>query len=81
MERVKLSQLKKAIEETREGCPNPIDRDALDRLMRSILVCPPQFLRITKMYDSVMRIRRQSKPSDTNLDIIQNFQESTISGM
>jgi hypothetical protein len=82
MERIKLSDLKKAIGETRKECENPIDRDALDRLKRSVLYCPPQFLRITKMYDVVMKIKKQSKqPSDTKLDILQNFQETTIAGV
>lgn len=80
MERVKIHQLKKAIEETRESCPNPIDKDALDRIMKSVLVCPPQFLRITKMYDSVMKIKRESKSPDAKLSVIQNFQETIAGG-
>lgn len=81
MERVKIHQLKKAIEEARESCPNPISRDALDRIMKSVLVCPPQFLRITKMYDSVMKIKNEGKRyEEVNSIILSNFQEKTSAG-
>jgi len=83
MEKVKLSELKKAIETTREGCTNPISRDALDRIMKSVLVTPPQFLRITKMYDSVMKIKRENGTSiiaETTSIILSNFQEKTQAG-
>lgn len=81
MERVKIHQLKRAIEETRENCPEPIQKDYLDRLKMSILTCPTEFLRITKMYEEVMKIRRRHEhPLTGGLEIISNFQEKTIGG-
>lgn len=83
MERIKITELKKAIETARESCPDPISRDALDRIMKSVQVCPPQFLRITKMYDSVMKIKKERKTptnDETTSIILSNFQEKTVAG-
>jgi len=58
MEKVKLSDLKKSIEDTKESISNPIQKDRLGILLNAIRVCPPQFLRITKMYEEVKLIKQ-----------------------
>jgi len=82
MEKVKIHTLKREIEEARENCTNPVTRDALDRIMKSVQVCPAQFLRITKMYEEVLKIRNSNRQMSnfTKLEILENFQEKTAAG-
>jgi hypothetical protein len=61
MEKIKLSDLKKAIEETRLKIKASINREKLDTLSTALRTCPPQFLRIAKMYEEVKRIKQEDE--------------------
>lgn len=65
MERIKVRELREAIAQAKAEVTDPIDKDMLWKLELVVKTSPAEFLRVTKMYESVNRIRKAVKYNDS----------------
>lgn len=75
MERIKIHALKQSLEETRRLCPDAVNREILDKIENAIRNIPAKYLRITKMYETVMRIKKETIQPTHKYPTLQTVKE------
>jgi len=57
VERVKISEVKQAIATAKSRVKDSSTIAELDKMQRAIIQTPPQYLRLTKMYETAIKIK------------------------
>lgn len=64
MEKISIRELKDELERARQTA-DPVEKDMLWRLHITLNNCPPQYLRLTKMYEAIKNNRKAERNGTT----------------